>query len=126
MNRQRKDWYVGSFQIIRRSHKAKQYGILAWGHESYTSWTIDAWIGQTLWTFRKNRVQRRENSTTLCFSARRRYEVLYIGDMMKHELDCTAEFICQCDECLSYGCMCEVVEDYWKRKEGSWRSIKQI
>lgn len=51
----RKDYYFGRLHLIVRGYRdSPQYGILMWRAFKSEPWTIDIWIRQTLYTFRKN------------------------------------------------------------------------
>lgn len=54
----RRDWYWLRWQLIRREALTSQWGWMVWNYNNATltrAWTLDIWIGKTLWTLRRDR-----------------------------------------------------------------------
>lgn len=52
------DWYWARWHVIKRDCLTPQWGALVWNVNSIThakAWTLDVWIGKTLWTVRRDR-----------------------------------------------------------------------
>lgn len=47
----RRDWFCGRWQLIRRGYDKPQYGLLLWS--SHRDHTLDIWIYRTLWTIKR-------------------------------------------------------------------------
>lgn len=55
---QRRDWCWLRWHLIRREGLTSQWGALLWNYSNVTltrEWTLDVWIGKTLWTLKRTR-----------------------------------------------------------------------